>query len=163
MFWCCSIYRYLCIGPTKHQSMLYTSCVFLFCLFALPSRHFWDCRGWKSGPTMQIWDCGMWKSGPCLLGYIFVYMIWSMCPKSVHVYHQTCRQRVLDDWRNIGQGITYSELNKSRILWPSIDTLYLNPKLSVMCAQIFTNSARSSGVHEYCKSMLIINNDMEPG
>ena len=34
---------------------------------SMPSRHFWDSRGWKSGLSIVIWDCGQWKSRPCLL------------------------------------------------------------------------------------------------
>ncbi len=42
----------------------------LMVICQLPSRHFWDRRGWKSGLSIVMWDCGRWKSGPCLLGWL---------------------------------------------------------------------------------------------
>ena len=32
-----------------------------------PSRHFWDCHGWKSRLSIVNLDCGRWKSGPFAL------------------------------------------------------------------------------------------------
>ncbi len=42
----------------------------------LPSRHFWDRHGWKSGLSIVMWDCGRWKSGPFLLGSVSTITIW---------------------------------------------------------------------------------------
>ena len=41
-------------------------------IYDLPTGHFWDHGGWKSGLSIVFWDCGRWKSGPCLLGCMFV-------------------------------------------------------------------------------------------
>ncbi len=58
----------------------------------LPSRHFWDRRGWKSGLSFVFWDCGRWKYGPCLLG---IWMVEGVAPKNVpHI-----RIQILGPWR----------------------------------------------------------------